>query len=119
MKVLAVKNPVWANAEKTLIRCDVDFDDPSLEGFIPFVASPDDSEEHGREIFTRVTSKEFGKIGKFTPDVAELTRLASIRIKDETEDTIARIQSLKTLSEVIGLTETEADEQKALSLIHI
>lgn len=66
MKYTEVKNPKWANAEQTLIDCDVNFS--ALEDeFVPFTASPNDSMPHGVEIFERAVAGEFGVVASFTP----------------------------------------------------
>ena len=59
---LNVKNPVWANEEKTAINCEVEH---SHHGWLPFRASPDDVEVHGIELFEQCKAGDFGKVGKF------------------------------------------------------
>ena len=60
----SLKNPVWANAEHTLIDFVIttsQFGDEEL----PFTASPTDVEAHGRELFERIVAGEFGPIGEY------------------------------------------------------
>jgi hypothetical protein len=51
------RNPVWANAEQTLIDCEINH--PQY-GWIPFTASPDDTEQHGRELFAFLSQGTIG-----------------------------------------------------------
>lgn len=68
MSYSQVKNPVWANAEKTLIDCQVNFDALS-EDFVLFTASPNDSTQYGPEIFAACVSGIYGPIGDYAPPV--------------------------------------------------
>lgn len=68
MKYTTVKNLKWANQEKTLIDCEVDFDDLPEE-FLPFTASPNDCMAHGVEIFQKCVAGVYGPIADFAPIV--------------------------------------------------
>ncbi|GAB58568.1 hypothetical protein [Rheinheimera nanhaiensis] len=57
----SVREPCWANLEKTAIDCLVYFE--HLKSEVPFTASATDIEPHGREIFGRCIQGEFGEIG--------------------------------------------------------
>ena len=61
----SVKDPVWGNAEKTLIELTVKF--VHLEQEVPFTASKADSAQHGRELFLRAQAGDFGEIGEYIP----------------------------------------------------
>jgi hypothetical protein len=63
-----VTNLKWANQEHTFIDCEVDFIDI---GTVPFTATPNDTEEHGRDIFKRAKDGEFGVIAEWTPPTTE------------------------------------------------
>lgn len=43
---------------------DLEWNHPSL-GWIPFTASPDDPETHGREIYALADAGEFGAVEEF------------------------------------------------------
>ena len=62
MKITNVKAPVWANAEHTLLDVILETD---VFGEIPFSASPDDVEAHGREIFADAVAGKFGVIAEY------------------------------------------------------
>mgnify|MGYP001301195200 CR=1 FL=1 len=53
----AVRNPRY-NQSGTI---DCELDHP-VYGWIPFTASPDDPEQHGRELYARIIAGEFGEI---------------------------------------------------------
>jgi len=56
--VNSAHSPVWANYENTAIDIMVDFDELDDE-FVPFTASPDDSEPHGVLIYQRALAGDF------------------------------------------------------------
>ena len=62
MQIKNVKNPQWTNAEHTMINVALETD---VFGEIPFSASPDDVEEHGREIFEDAVAGKFGIIAEY------------------------------------------------------
>jgi hypothetical protein len=59
------KDPVYVNAEGTFINLIVKFDE--FEEELPFGASPNDCEEHGRELFARAKAGEFGTVAPYVP----------------------------------------------------
>jgi len=66
IEVVGAKAPVWADHENTAITLLVRFSHmPSEE--ILFTASPNDAEEHGRELFAYA---KFGKYGKVSACIA-------------------------------------------------
>lgn len=58
--IISVREPVWADAEHSAIDCRLRTSAYSEE--LPFTASPSDPEPHGREVFRRCVSGEFGEI---------------------------------------------------------
>jgi hypothetical protein len=57
-------NPRWSNAEQTTINCEIttsQFGDEVL----PFTASQNDFEAHGRAIFQDIASGKYGPIGEY------------------------------------------------------
>jgi hypothetical protein len=66
-----VKNPVWANAEHTLIDCEVDFGHLDDE-FVPFTADPSDVMEYSKTIFDECVAGQYGEIAEYVaPPVVE------------------------------------------------
>src|SRR5699024_1523488 len=59
-----VKNLIYSAPDNSLI--DVEWNHPEL-GWIPFTASPDDTEQHGRDIYAAAKRGDFGAIAPYTP----------------------------------------------------
>tara|TARA_R110002126_G_scaffold286351_1_gene437999 strand:- start:621 stop:1031 length:411 start_codon:yes stop_codon:yes gene_type:complete len=68
MNYTNVTNPKWTSAEHTTIDCEVTFDEI---GTVPFTATPNDTEEHGRDIYVKAIAGEFGVIAEWTPPTTE------------------------------------------------
>lgn len=69
MKFKQVKFPKWANAEQTQIDCMVEW--KKFPGqLMPFTASPADPSAHGRDLYTRLQSGEFGVVADYQPPEA-------------------------------------------------
>ncbi len=68
MKYSNITAPQWANAEKSAIDCIVTFDHVGEP--CPFTANPLDPLAHGREIFARAASGEFGQVADYVPPPA-------------------------------------------------
>lgn len=62
-----IKDPIWANKDKTMISCTIKFKEFNEE--LPFGASADDVVAHGREAFQRLVAGEFGAIADFPEPV--------------------------------------------------
>jgi hypothetical protein len=68
MKFKQVKTPKWANAEQTQIDCQVEW--KKFPGrLMPFTASASDPAAHGRDLFIRLQSGEFGVVADYEPPV--------------------------------------------------
>jgi hypothetical protein len=67
MKYSAVRNCKWANAEHTVVECEVNFNNITDEEWSPFGANPNDHYEHGREIFAKAVAGEFGEVAEYVP----------------------------------------------------
>ena len=63
MIVESVINPFWTDAKHTLITCTVKFS--QFDKPVQFVASPNDVETHGREIFVDLVSGRYGDIAEY------------------------------------------------------
>jgi hypothetical protein len=59
MNIIAAANPKWADVEQTLIDLDVE---TTEFGVIPFTASANDTEAHGRALFAQAVAGDFGAI---------------------------------------------------------
>jgi len=62
----SLSNPRWADADKTIIDCEIttsQFGDEVL----PFTASANDIAAHGREMFADLIAGKYGVIAEYTP----------------------------------------------------
>lgn len=81
-----VKNPVWANTEKTQINCDVLFDHlAESDGFVGFTACPNDSAAHGRKIYAEALAGDYGVITDYVPPPAPTSEQLAINIRSQRE----------------------------------
>lgn len=65
MQLEYAKDPVWANAEHTMIDLTVKFSHINEE--LPFTANQNDCEAHGRAIFEAAADGEFGPVAEYVP----------------------------------------------------
>lgn len=63
MNLEYAKNPIWANPEKTMIDLTIKW--TGIDEELPFTASPNDVEAHGRAIFAAAASGQFGVVAEF------------------------------------------------------
>lgn len=69
MNIEYAKNPKWIDEEHSKIDLTVKFEKFNTE--LPFTASADDIEEHGRVLFDLANSGEFGEIAEYVPPPPE------------------------------------------------
>ncbi|EDU9185956.1 DUF4376 domain-containing protein [Salmonella enterica subsp. enterica] len=62
MNIITAKNGVYT--ESGLINCLVHFE--NFDDFIPFTASPDDPEAHGRQLYADLKAGKYGPVTPFT-----------------------------------------------------
>lgn len=62
----SVSRPVWADENKTSIDCVITTSQFGEEE-LPFTASENDIEEHGRRIFADIVAGVYGTIGDYVP----------------------------------------------------
>jgi hypothetical protein len=61
----SLSNPRWADSEQTMIDCEIttsQFGDEVL----PFTASSNDCEAHGRQIFADLVAGKYGAIAEYS-----------------------------------------------------
>lgn len=64
MNIRQCKSPQWSNPEHSAIDVQVEWAE-RLGMIMPFTASRDDVAVHGRELFDRIISGEFGEVKEF------------------------------------------------------
>ena len=62
-------NPKWVDEAHTSIDLTVRFEE--IDEDLPFSATLNDTEEHGRDIFKRAKNGEFGDIAEWTPPTTQ------------------------------------------------
>jgi hypothetical protein len=80
MQLEYAKNPVWANAERTLIDLIIKWD--SINEEFPFTASPTDVEAHGREIFEQAAAGAFGEVAEYLAPQEPATPFGEIPVTE-------------------------------------
>lgn len=60
----SVSNPRWANEDHTIIDCEITTSQLGDE-VLPFTASPNDVEAHGRAIFSDLVAGKYGPIAEY------------------------------------------------------
>lgn len=60
----SISNPHWVNAEHTMIDCEITTSQLGDE-ILPFTASPNDPEAHGRAIFADLVAGKYGPIAEY------------------------------------------------------
>lgn len=60
----SVSNPRWVNAEHTAIDCEITTSQFGSE-ILPFTASQNDAEAHGRAIFAAIVAGNYGPIAEY------------------------------------------------------
>ena len=69
MNLVSASNPFFSNEAQTTIDFLVVFEQYPNE-VMPFTASPDDVEPHGREIYARAVAGEFGVVAPYVAPVS-------------------------------------------------
>jgi len=68
MKITSATNLQWGNPEHTYINMNVTFEHTG-DDVLPFTANQHDSESHGKDIFNRAVSGEWGAIAEYAEPV--------------------------------------------------
>lgn len=64
MKTIQIRNPVYSAPNKSTIDCEIEH---PIFGWIPFTASPQDVEAHGRELFAMLAEGQAGPVADYVP----------------------------------------------------
>lgn len=78
IKLLAADSPRWGDAAHTCVNIRAVFSHLPNE-VLPFLASPDDPEAHGREAFARASAGEFGEIAEYVPPTPVVPAVVDMR----------------------------------------
>ena len=100
MSYTQVKNPQWANAEHTLINCEVNFDS-EVQEFVPFSAVASGDYEYTHQIYAECVAGKYGNIAEYVTPTPDPVIVAKEQAK---QSALAKLSAL-------GLTQ---DEIKAI-----
>jgi len=64
INILTVSNPVWFDEQHTGIQCKITTAEYPGEVF-PFLATPHDMEQHGKDLFQKIVSGVYGPIAPY------------------------------------------------------
>jgi len=83
-----VKNPIWANPDRTAVVCQVLFEGQSE--YFPFGAVPHDVEAHGVQIYSECVSGKWGPIEDYVepvrpPNTAEANKSIASQLLADTD----------------------------------
>lgn len=118
LTVESAREPRW-NVERTAITLLVVFAEHAATfGAIPFTASPEDNEAHGRELFERALALEFGPLLEpEAPALAQAALLTCARLTAVATTTINPLQTAcDTLQDAVRLGLSTPEETAALPL---
>ena len=116
--VESAREPRW-NVDRRAITLLVVFaEHAAAVGEIPFTASPEDNEAHGRELFARAVALEFGPVLEpETPALAQAALLTAARLSAVATATInAQQTALETLQDAVRLNLATEAEASAMPL---
>ncbi|WP_338919205.1 phage tail assembly chaperone [Pseudomonas silesiensis] len=119
LTVKSARAPRWNNAEHTSLNLQVTFAETAETlGEMPFTASPEDNEAHGRDLFARAVALEFGPVQEPSSEVvAQATLRTLYRLQAQASATIATQQvALATLQDALRLELATAAEAATLPL---
>jgi hypothetical protein len=92
VKITSVANPIWADAEQTLIDCQITVSQFGSE-VLPFTAMQNDIAEHGRVLFAELVDGKHGPIANYIPPsndvLADKVRMQRNQLLAETDWTQA------------------------------
>ena len=117
MNIIEAKNPKYIAADKKIIQLEVKFEEMQDMGFLPFGATEDDVEAHGRELYRRALSGEFGEIEEFVRDLEteRANKLSELSTAFEDASEMAHLTS--SLGFEIDANETANRDIEGLTLV--
>jgi hypothetical protein len=120
MTILNARQPRWNDVEHTSLNVLVTFEETKDSlGEVPFTASPNDPELHGRELFERTVALEFGDIGEPSDETLKSALLMKCSgLSALATSMIAKLLSdLGTLQDSVALDMATEPEISALPII--
>ena len=117
MNIIEAKNPKYIAADKKIIQLEVKFEEMQDMGFLPFGATEDDVEAHGRELYRRALSGEFGEIEEFVRDLETERANKLSELSTAFEDASETAHLTSSLGFEIDANETANRDIEVLTLV--
>lgn len=117
MNIIEAKNPKYIAADKKIIQLEVKFEEMQDMGFLPFGATEDDVEAHGRELYRRALSGEFGEIEEFVRDLETERANKLSELSTAFEDASETAHLTSSLGFEIDANETANRDIEGLTLV--
>ena len=117
MNIIEAKNPKYIAADKKIIQLEVKFEEIQDMGFLPFGATEDDVEAHGRELYRRALSGEFGEIEEFVRDLETERANKLSELSTAFEDASEMTHLTSSLGFEIDANETANRDIEGLTLV--
>ncbi len=118
LTVYKVRDPYWVNPEHTMIGVFVTFNEnKDTLGEVPFGASPDDPEEHGRKLFKDLKDGVYGPVAEYTvpvPTVDSVRARVNVLSVDASEKIAALQQEHDTLQDAVDFDMATDEEAERL-----
>ena len=86
-----IRNPKYTSLDGSII--DVELNHPEF-GWIPFTASPDDVEQHGRDIYAAAIAGEYGPIAPYDGPSEE--ELLEQQVREQRDQLLADVDAVVT-----------------------
>lgn len=111
IEILGASAPAWANEEQSAISLEVRFShQPGV--VLPFCATHNDTDKHGRELFSRAKFGEYGPISPYAgPTKEDLDTQAFHRKKAKAADTAERMIAPLERAKRLGLATPEEEAE--------
>ena len=117
MNIIETKNPKYIAADKKIIQLEVKFEEIQDMGFLPFGATEDDVEAHGRELYRQALSGEFGEIEEFVRDLETERANKLSELSTAFEDASEMVHLTSSLGFEIDANETANRDIEGLILV--
>ena len=117
MNIIEAKNPKYMAADKKIIHLEIKFEEMQDMGFLPFGATEDDVEAHGRELYRRAIAGEFGEIAEFVRDLETERANKLSELSTAFEDASETAHLTSSLGFEIDANETANRDIEGLTLV--
>lgn len=104
------KNPRYSTPDHSLV--DLEFNHPEF-GWIPFTASPDDVEQHGRDIYAAAIAGEYGPVAHYVAPPPEPEPAPQVVTRRQGRLALLEVGKLDQVEAMIAAIEDPAERRAA------